>query len=136
MRIMAETAGKTGVFALDLLQFDDLLSMARNTLIGDVIGHFDNFRSMRIIVAAQATGKLVVRFVAVALAAGRDDFFNRRWMTDMAILTADLCFVGAAIGSNCSRCCRVTFDTIGIDQHRLRISRSGSQHRHSRQQYR
>lgn len=136
MGIVAETTGESGVLALDLLQFNDLWGMTRNALIGEIVGQFDNLRSMRIVVAAQTAGKLVVRFVAVALAAGRDDFLDRRRMACMAILTADLCFVGAAVGSNCSRRCRVTFDTIGIGQHRLRISRSGSQHRHSRQQCR
>ncbi len=112
MYIVTETAGQSGVFALDLFQFDDLRSMAGETLIGDVVGQFDNFRSMRIVVAAQAAGKIVVRFAAVTLAAGRDDFFNRRRMTDMAILTTDPGFVGAAIGVNSFRCRGVTFDAL------------------------
>lgn len=136
MSIVTETTGESGVFALDLFQFDDLLCVARNTLVSKVIGKFDNFRSMRIVVAAQTAGKLVVRLVAMTLTTGRNDFFNRRRVTGMAILTADLCFVSAAICSNCSRCCRVTLDTIGIGQHRSRISRSSGQHRHSSKQCR
>lgn len=136
MHIVAEAAGQAGVFALDLLQLYDLLGMTGEALVGDVIGEFDDFRGMRIGVAALTSEKIVVRLTAVALAAGRDDFFNRRRMTGMTILAADLCFVGFARGSNRFRRCGVTFDTIGIAQHRLRISRSGSQHRHPHQQCR
>lgn len=133
MRIVAETASQSRVLALHLLQLDDLLCMAGEALISDIIGKFDNFRSMRIVVAAQTAGKIVVRFTAVALAAGRDNFFNSRWMAGMAILAADLGFVGAAIGGNRLRCCRVTFDTIGIAQYRLWIGRSGRRHHHPHQ---
>lgn len=136
MSIVAEAAGQCGVLALDLLQLDDLLRMAGEALIGDIIGQFDNFRGMRIVVATQTAGKVVVRFAAVALAAGRDDFSYRRWMAGMTILAADLGFVGAAIGSNRLRCCRVAFDTIGIAQLRLWISRTGSQYCHPHQQCR
>ena len=136
MHVVAEAACKGGVFALDLLQLDDLLSMAGEALISDVVGKLYDFWCMRVIVAPQTAGKIVVRFTAVALAAGRDDFFNGRWMAGMTILAADLGFVGAAIGSNRLRCRRVTFDAIGIAQYRLWISRSGSQHRHPHQQCR
>ena len=136
MHIVAEAASQSGVFALDLLQLDDLLSMTGEALNGDVIGQFDDFRGMRIVVAAQTAGKTVVRFAAVALAAGRDDFFDCWRMAGMAILAADLGFVGAAIGSNRLRRCRVTFGAIGIAQNRLWIGRSGSQHRHPHQQCR
>ncbi len=133
MRIVAETAGEAAVFALDLFQLDDLLCVAGEAFIGDIIGQLDNFRSMRIVVAAHTGGKIVMRFAAVALTAGRDDFLDRRRMAGMTILAADLGFVGAAIGGNRLRCCRVTFVTVGITQHRLWISRSGSQNRHPHQ---
>lgn len=134
MHIVAETAGQRGVLALDLLQLDDLLGMAGEALISNIIGQFDDFRGMRIVVATQTSGKIVMRFATVALVAGRDDFLDRRWMPGMTILTTNLGFVGAAISGNRVRCCRVAFNTIGIAQRRLRISRSGSQHRHPHQQ--
>src|SRR6266702_1715722 len=81
VRIMAEAASQAGMFALYLLHFYDLLGMAGEALIGDIIGQFDNFRGMRIVVTAQTAGKIIVRFAAVALAAGRDDFLDRRRMT-------------------------------------------------------
>ncbi len=137
MGIMAEAAGKLGMLALNLFQFDDLLGMTGETLISDIIGQFDNFRGMRIAVAAQTGRKIVVRFAAVALTACGDDLFDRGRVAGMAILTADLGFVSSAIGRNRLRCCRVTFDTIGIAQHRLWINGSGGrQDRHPRQQYR
>ena len=133
MSIVAEATGQGRVFALDLFQLNDLLCMAGETFISDIIRKFDDFRSMRIVVAPQTTGKIVMRFATVALATGRDNFFNCWRMAGMTILTADLCFMGSAIGSNRLRCSRVTLYTIGIAQHRLWISRSCSQHCHSHQ---
>ena len=104
MHIVAEAARQSGVFTLDLFQLDNLLSMTGEALIGNVVGQLDNFRGMWIVVTAQTTGKVVVRFAAVALAAGRDDFFNCRWMAGVTILAADLGFVGAATDSNRLRC--------------------------------
>lgn len=133
VRIMAETASQCGVFALDLLQLDDLLGVAGKALVSDVIGQFDDFRCMRIIVATQTGGKVVMRLAAMALAAGRDNFLYGRRMTGMAILTAHLGLVRATIGGNGIRCCRVTFDAIGIAQGRPRICRSGNKSRHPHQ---
>lgn len=133
VRVVAEAASQCGVLALDLLQLDDLLGVAGKTLVSDVIGQLDDFRRMRIVVATQTGGKVVVRLAAMALTACRDNFLYRRWMTGMTILTAHLGFVGAAIGGDGIRCCRVALDAIGVAQARLRISRSGSQHRHPHQ---
>ena len=133
VRVVAEAASQCGVLALDLLQLDDLLGVAGKALVSDIIGQLDNFWCMRIVVATQTGGKVVVRLTAMALAACRDNFLYRRRMTGMTILAAHLGFVGAAIGGNSIRCCRVTLDAIRVAQGRLRISRSGSQCRHPHQ---
>ena len=49
--IVAETAGKAGVLALDLFQFGYLLGVACEALIGDVVSQFDDLGSMRVVVA-------------------------------------------------------------------------------------
>lgn len=136
MGIVAEAACECGVFALDLFQLNDLLCMAGEALISDVVCQLDYFRSMRVVVAPQTAGKIVVRLATVALAAGRNDLFNRWRMAGMAILATYLGFVCASIGGNCLRCCRVTLDTISVSQYRLWISRSGNHHRHAHQQCR
>ncbi len=124
MNIVTETASQVGVFALDLLQLDNLLGVAGEALIGDVVGQFDDLGRMRVIVTAQAAGQVVVRFVAVALAAGRDDLFVGRGMPVMTILAADAGFVGAAIGGYSLRGCRVALDAISIGQNRFGVGGS------------
>lgn len=52
--IVTETAGQIGVLALDLLQFDNLLGVAGQTFVGDIVGQLDDFGGMRIGVTAQA----------------------------------------------------------------------------------
>ena len=105
MGAVAEAACQSGMLAFDLLQLDNLLGMAGEALIGDIVGKFDDFRGMRIVVTAQTGGKVIMRFAAVTLAADRDDFFNRRRMTGVTINAADRGFVSTAIGFNsCRRC--------------------------------
>lgn len=112
VNIVAETASKAGMFAFYLFQLDDLLSVAGNALIGDIVSQFDNFWSMWVVVATKAAGKIVVWLAAMALAADRDYFFNCRWVTGMTILAADLGFVSSTIGCNSLWCRLVTFNTI------------------------
>ena len=112
MNIVAETACQSRVLALDLFQLDDLLSMARETFISDVIGKFDYFWCVRIVMATQTGRKIVVRLATVALVAGRNNLFHGRWMTDVAVLTTDLRFMGSAIGSNRFRCRSMALDAI------------------------
>lgn len=76
MDIMAEAACQAAMLALDLLQLDDLLGVACQTLIGDIVGQFDNFWGMWIIMAAHAAGQIVVRLAGMTLAAGRDNLFH------------------------------------------------------------
>lgn len=136
MCIVAEAAGKRGMLALDLLQLDYLLGMAGETLVGDIIGQFNDFRCMRVIVATDTTGKIVVRLAAVTLTAERDDFFDSRRMAGMTVLATDLRLVGSAIGGYCLWCSSMTLDTISVSQHRFWICRSGCQYRHPHQQCR
>ena len=133
MNIVAETAGKGAVFALNLLQFDDLLGVAGETLVGDVVGEFDDLRCMRVVVAAQAAGQIVVGLTGVALAAYGDNFLNRWGMTGMAILAADTGLVSAAVCSDIRRSGRVTFHAVACRQDRP-VSCKGSRNQDSYQQ--
>jgi hypothetical protein len=76
MNIMTEAAGKIGMLALDLLQFNDLFGMTGQTFLSDIVGKFDNLGGMRIIVASQASGQVIVGLAGMALAADRDDLFH------------------------------------------------------------
>ena len=124
------------MLALDLFQLDNLLGMAGETLVSDIVGQFNDFRCMRIIVATDTTRKIVMRLAAVTLAAERDNFFDSRRMAGMTILATNLRLVSSAIGSYCLRCSSMTLDTISVSQHRFWICRSGCQYRHPHQQCR
>ena len=76
VNVVAETASQGGVFALDLFELDDLIGMAGQTLIGDVVCKFDYFRSMRIVVTPQTSGQVVVSLAGMALATDRDNLFH------------------------------------------------------------
>ena len=80
MNVMAETAGQVGVLALYLLQLDNLLGMAGQTLVGYVVCQFDNFRGMRIIMTAHTVAEIVVRLAGMALAALGNIVFNHGTM--------------------------------------------------------
>jgi hypothetical protein len=80
MHIMAETTGEVGVFALNLLQLDNLLGMAGQTLVSYVVCQLDDFRSMRIIMTAHTIAEIVVRFAGMALAALGNIVFNHGTM--------------------------------------------------------
>lgn len=121
--IVAEAAGQLGMLARHLLQFDDLLGMTGQTLIGYVICQFDDFGSMRIIVAAQTAGQVVVRLAGVALATLGNNLFDGRRMACVTILATDHGFVCAAIGCDCFGGSGMTLDAVGTGQHRfLRFS--------------
>lgn len=75
MNVMAETTGQAGMLTLHLLQLNDLISVAGQTLFGDIIGKLDNFRGMRIVVTTLAIGQFVVCLVGMTLAAERDNLF-------------------------------------------------------------
>ena len=51
MCVVAESAGQFGMFALNLLQFDDLWGVAGQTLFGDVVCQPDDLGGMWIVVA-------------------------------------------------------------------------------------
>ena len=75
MDIMTEAACQTGMFALDLLQFDDLTGVTGQTLFGDIVCKLDNFRGMRIVMTAHTTGQTIVGLAGMALAADRNNLF-------------------------------------------------------------
>lgn len=132
--IVAEAACKSRVLAFDLFQLDNLLCMAGKALVSNVIGKLDDFRCMRIVMATQATGQIVVRFAGMTLATDRNNLFDGWRVACVTILTANLGFVSAAIGGNSFRRCRVAFDAISITERRLWIGRPGAQHGHPHQQ--
>ena len=76
MNIMTEAACQAAMLALDLLQLDNLLGMAGQTLLGDVICKLDYFWSMRIVMAAHTAGQIIVRLSGMTLAAGRNNLFD------------------------------------------------------------
>ena len=51
MNIVAETASQTAMLTLNLFQLDDLLGMAGQALVSDVVCQLDDFRGMWVIVA-------------------------------------------------------------------------------------
>lgn len=134
MNIVAEAAGQLGMLAWNLLQLDYLLAVAGETLIGDVVGQFDDLRSVRVVVAAQTAGEFVVRLAAVALAAFGDDLLYGRRMACVAILATYTCLVSAAVRGNCFRSSRVTLYAIGVAQNRFGCIRgNGRQCRNTHQ---
>jgi hypothetical protein len=116
MRIVAETAGKSRVLALVVAQFDDLAGMAGETGVSDVIAVGDFERGMGIRMTAHAGCQPVVRFSFVALAAERYDFPGCGGVSVVAVLTADLGFVLAAICGNVIRRFAMTFGAVFKEQ--------------------
>lgn len=114
--VMTEAACQAGVLALDLTQFNNLLCVAAEAFFGDVIAQFDNLGCVRVVVATQTIGQFVVGLAAVAFAASRDDILDSRWMTDMAILTGDACFVRSALGCNIGNHGGVALNAVGVCQ--------------------
>lgn len=116
--IVAEAACQGAVLALNLFQFDDLFRVTGEALISDVVGKFDDLRRMRVVVAAQTAGQVVMSLAGMALATGRYDLFYGRRVAGMAILAADAGFVRTAIGGNISRGCRMALHTVVTGQDR------------------
>lgn len=52
MDVMTEAAGQTGVFAFDLLEFNDLLAMATYALIGNIVGQLYDLWCVWVVMAA------------------------------------------------------------------------------------
>lgn len=130
--VVAETAGQFGMLAGDLLEFDDLLSMAAHALFGDIVGQFDDLGSMRIVMATQTVCQLVVRLAGMAHAALGDVVLDSRTVAAVAVLAGHRCLVFASIGSNVGRWIGMALDTVCGCQHRL-ISTKGSNGKHANQ---
>lgn len=75
VNIVAETTRQFGMFALDLLQLDDLTGMAGQTLISDIVCKLNDFRGMRIIMTTQTAGQVVMGLTGMTLAADRYNLF-------------------------------------------------------------
>ena len=118
MNIMAEAARQSAMLALDLLHLNDLLGMARQTLFGDIVCKLDDFWGMWIVMTAHTVGQVVMSLAGVTLATGRDNFFYRRRMTGMAVLTSNTRLVCAAVSSNIGRRSRMALDAVRTGQHR------------------
>ena len=129
MNIMAEAASQTTVLALNLFQLNNLLSMAGQTLISDIVCQLDDFRGVWITMATQTTGQVVVSLAGMTLTTDRNNFFNGRWVAGMTILTRYACLVSTAISGNVSRRGHVTLDTVGTGQHRAVGSKSTKRQR-------
>lgn len=124
MNVVAEAAGQLGVLAGELLQLDDLRTMASEAFVGDIVGQLDVFRCMRVVMAALTVGQLVVRFVAVAHAALWNYILRYcRGMANMAILTGNIGFMRSTFCLDIGRGCNMAFDTIRIAQSNFRLGR-------------
>jgi len=75
MNIVAETACKSAMLALNLFQLDDLFGVAGETLVGYIITQLDNLGCVRIGVTAEAVGEIIVWLAGVALTTDRNNFF-------------------------------------------------------------
>ena len=132
--IMAEAASQFGVLAWYLFQLDNLLAVARQTLIGNVVGQLDDLGCMRIVVATLTISELVMSLVAMALTTQGNIVLHRRSMAGMTILASHVGFVLAAICGNIRRRIRVTFHTIAAAQCRFgRVCGNGHQCGHAHQ---
>ena len=136
MNIMAEAAGKLGVFAWNLLQLDNLLTVAGETLIGYVVGQLDDLGSVWIVVTTKTAGQLEMRLIGMTHTTLGNIVLNRWTVAGMAILAGHVGFVLAAICGNIRRRIRVTLHTIATAQHRFRrIRGNGTKCRHTHQRY-
>jgi len=119
MNVVAVRAGKVGVLALELPEFDDLLRVTGDTLVGYVFRQLGGFRGVRVAVTALTVGQLVMRFAAVTLRTQRDNIFNGWRMAVMTILTGNISFVCAAIGSDVGSCCSMALRAVRITENRI-----------------
>jgi len=136
MYVVAESTSEVGMFALNLLQFDDLLGVAGEALFCHVVGQLDDLGGMRIVVATVTACQLVVRFAVMALTAQRNDFLDGWRMAGVAILTGYACFVGGAICHDIRGCGRMAFDTVSVAEGRFlcrRLSAKSNSGKHYRQ---
>lgn len=117
--VVAIGAGKAGVLALELFEFDDLLRVTGDTLVGYVLGQLGGSGGMRVAVTALAICQFVMRLATVTLRAERNNILNCRRMTVMTILAGDARFVCATIGSDVSRCSGMTLYAILITENRM-----------------
>ena len=133
VNIVAEGTRQRGMLALDLLQLDDLLGMAGQALVSDIVCQLDYLGGMRVGVAAQTVGQVVMSLAGVALAAGRNNLFHQRRVAGMAVLTIETRLVGATIGGDICRCSRMTLVAVRNGQCRL-VSGACNNRQHARQQ--
>lgn len=117
--VVAIGAGKAGVLALELLEFDNLLRMTGDAFVGYVLGQLGGSGGMRVAVAALAISQFVMRLATMTLRTERNNILNSRWMAIMTILTGNARFVCATIGSDVSRCSGMTLHAILITENRM-----------------
>lgn len=118
--VMAEAAGKSGMLALVVAQFNDLTGMTGHTGVGHVIAEGNIERRVRVLMAAHTRRQFVMRFPLMALAAERYDFLCCGGMAIVTILASDFRFMFAPGSGNVCRRLAVTFGTIIVQQLRGR----------------
>ncbi len=116
--IMAEAAGKGGMFALVVAQLNDLAGMAGHAWVGYIVAECDFERCVGIRMATRTRSQFEMRFPFVALAAERNNLLSRRRVPIVTVLAADLGFVFAAFRCNVCRWFAVTFGAVIIRQFR------------------
>lgn len=114
MFVVAEAAGKGGMLALVVAQFDDLSGMTGHAGIGYVVAKGNVERCVRIGMTSGTGSQFVMSFPFMALTTERNDLLCRGRVAVVAILAADLCFMLAPGSCNISRSLCVTFGAILI----------------------
>jgi hypothetical protein len=127
MNVVTVGAGKTGVLALELPEFDDLLRMTRDTLVGYVFGQLGGFRGVRVAVTTLTVGQFVMWLAAVTLRTQRDNVFNCWRMAVMTILTGNVSLVCASIGGDVGSRGGMALHAVRITENRVLLM---LRHRH------
>ncbi len=113
--VMTGRAEERGVLALVLLQLLDLVGMAGQARLGDLVAERDFQGAVRVLVAAEAVGQLVVGLILMAHAALGDCGLHGRAVADVATGTADFLVLSSS-GVDIGRRRSMTFGALFVAQ--------------------
>lgn len=118
--VVAVGAVKGRVLALIFTKLGNLLDVAGEAGVRQVLAERDVLGLVRVFVTLKALVQLVVSLAFVALAALGNDVFNSRGVAIVAVLAADGSFVGHTGSFDVGRCFGVALDAVGVLQGRFR----------------
>lgn len=116
VNVVTEGAGEFAVLARICLQLGNLRSVAGEARIGYITAENNFLRLVRILVTTETTAEFVVGFSFMALAAERDDLFDRGRVSLVAILAGYLCFMGASLRFHICRSLGVALDAVSAGE--------------------